>query len=48
MTVRTWWALHHTKLRLLVKDVVVEFLSNDLKISKAFFFFISFDGFIPR
>lgn len=33
----TWWPLHHTSFRLLVKDMVVEFLSNDLKISKACF-----------
>lgn len=44
MTVHTWWPLHHTCFRLLVKDMVVEFLSNDLKFSKAFFF--SFSSFV--
>lgn len=42
VTVHTWLSLQHTSSRLLVKDVVVEFLSNDLKISKAFFFNYTF------
>lgn len=36
MTVRTWRPRHHTGLRLLVNDVMVEFLSEDLKIRAAF------------
>lgn len=42
MTVHT---RHLTRLRLLVKDVMVEFLSNDLKTRKAFVL-ISLNGFI--
>lgn len=27
----TWWPLHHTHFRLLVKKIMAEFLSNDLE-----------------
>lgn len=45
MTVHTRQPLHLTRLWLLVQDVMVEFLSNDLKTRKAFVL-ISLNGFL--
>lgn len=45
VSLHTCWPLHHTSFRLLVKDMMVEFLSNDLKTKKAFIL-ITFYGFM--
>lgn len=45
VTLQTCWPLHHTSFRLLVKDMMVEFLSNDLKTKKALIL-ITFNGFM--
>lgn len=45
VTLQTCWPLHHTSFRLLVKDMMVEFLSNDLETKRAFIL-IAFNGFM--
>lgn len=45
VTLHTCWPMHHTSFRLLVKDMMVEFLSNDLK-TKTAFIPITFNGFM--